>query len=297
MRIVLFGGTGQIGQELQRTLLPHGRLFVPTRGQVNLENRGAVTEYLNFQRPDIIVNAAAYTKVDQAESEEARARALNALAVAEMADYAAGNHRLLIHYSTDYVFDGTKQDAYQPEDPPNPQSVYGQTKLEGEEAILASGCDRLVFRTSWVYSTTGHNFIKTMLRLAGEHEALKVVADQVGAPTSAEMIADVTSLALAGHHQGYLTGGTYHLTAAGATSWHGLACRVIGRAIDNGRNLKLQGEDIEAVKTPEFPTSARRPLNSQLDCSQLASTLRLELPDWTVHVNRTIDQITRMDPS
>ncbi|MDZ7809348.1 MAG: dTDP-4-dehydrorhamnose reductase [Arhodomonas sp.] len=172
----------------------------------------------------LVVNAAAYTAVDKAESEEARARAINAAAVREMAEYAARTDTLLIHYSTDYVFDGDREGAYLPDDAPNPRSAYGRTKLEGEEAIRESGCDHLIFRTSWVYSAIGHNFIKTMLRLAGEREELKVVADQIGAPTSAELIADVTSLALAGYRQGHLPGGTYHLTANGATSWHGLAC-------------------------------------------------------------------------
>lgn len=292
MSICLFGKNGQVGTELQRTLLPHGPLQATGREAVDLAQPGAVTECLATVRPKVIVNAAAYTAVDQAESNQARAQAINAAAVREMAEYAARNRALLIHYSTDYVFNGDKDGPYLPSDQPNPQSVYGQSKLAGEESIRDSGCDHLIFRTSWVYSVTGHNFIKTMLRLAAERDELKVVADQIGAPTSAELIADVTSLALAGYRQGHLAVGTYHLTANGATSWHGLASRAIDRAIANGWELKLRGQDIQAIPTTAFPTPAQRPANSRLNTTSLEKALSLKFPDWTIHVDRMIDSLT-----
>lgn len=292
MTTCLFGKNGQVGTELQRSLLPHGPLHAKGSDAVDLTQPGAVSDCLRALAPTVIVNAAAYTAVDQAESEPERARAINADAVAEMAAYAARNDALLIHYSTDYVFDGRKEGAYRPDDAPNPQSVYGQSKLAGEETIRDSGCDHLIFRTSWVYSVTGHNFIKTMLRLAAERDELKVVADQIGAPTSAELIADVTSLALAGYRQGHLAVGTYHLTASGATSWHGLACRAIDRAIANGRELKLRGQDVQAIGTADFPTPATRPANSRLDTTSLEKPLSLKFPDWTIHLDRMIDSLT-----
>ncbi|KTG16279.1 MULTISPECIES: dTDP-4-dehydrorhamnose reductase [unclassified Guyparkeria] len=293
MTTLLFGKNGQVGTELQRTLLPHGPVVAKGSESVDLAQQNAVSECLEAVRPNVIVNAAAYTAVDKAESEEELARAINADAVRAMANYAARNDALLIHYSTDYVFDGDKDGAYLPDDSPNPQSAYGRTKLEGEEAIRGSGCHHLVFRTSWVYSANGHNFIKTMLRLAAERDELKVVADQVGAPTSAELIADVTSIALAGYRKGHLPIGTYHLTANGATSWHGLASRAIDRAIDNGRKLKLRGADVQAIGTADFPTPAARPSNSRMDSGSLEQALSLELPDWTIHVDRMVDQVTR----
>ncbi len=292
MTTLLFGKNGQVGTELQRTPLPHGPVVAKGSESVDLAQQNAVSECLEAVRPDVIVNAAAYTAVDKAESEEELARAINADAVSAMADYAARNGALLIYYSTDYVFDGNKEGAYLPDDSPNPQSAYGRTKLGGEEAIRDSGCNHLVFRTSWVYSANGHNFIKTMLRLAAERDELKVVSDQVGAPTSAELIADVTSIALAGYRKGHLPTGTYHLTANGATSWHGLACRAIDRAIDNGRKLKLRGADIQAIGTADFPTPAARPANSRMDSSSLEGALGLDFPDWTVHVDRMVDQVT-----
>ncbi len=292
MTMLLFGKNGQVGTELQRVLLPHGPLVKKGSEAVDLAQRGAVRECLEAVQPDVIVNAAAYTAVDKAETEEELARAINAEAVREMAEYAARNDVLLIHYSTDYVFDGDKNGAYLPDDAPNPRSAYGRTKLGGEEEIRESGCNHLVFRTSWVYSANGHNFIKTMLRLAAERDELKVVADQVGAPTSAELIADVTSLALAGYHKGHLPVGTYHLTANGATSWHGLACRAIDRAFANGMQLKLRGDDVREIGTADFPTPAVRPSNSRMDSSSLEESLSLKFPDWTIHADRMIDQVT-----
>ena len=292
MIILLFGESGQVGSELSRILLVHGYVVALNSTMVDLSEPGTATVCLEKIRPKVIVNAAAYTAVDKAESDQGQARYVNALAVAEMASYAAHNDALLVHYSTDYVFDGTKIEAYRPTDRPNPQSIYGKTKLEGEEAIRYSGCKYLILRTSWVYSAHGNNFIKTVLRLAGERSELKIVSDQNGSPTSAELIADVTSLALVGYKQGQLTNGIYHLTAKGYTSWYGLACRVLNRAIANGWSFKLSDKQIEPIATTDFPTVATRPFNSWMDSSDLERSLAIQLPDWTLHVDRVIDQIT-----
>ncbi len=297
MKILLLGPNGQVGRELFRTLLPHGDVVALGREQINLAAPELVRQRLSVDQPDIIVNAAAYTAVDQAEQDETTARAVNAESVAEIGAYANDTGALVVHFSTDYVFDGAKQGAYEPSDDANPQSAYGRTKHAGEIALKESGCRHLIFRTSWVYSARGKNFIKTMLRLAAERDELKVVADQIGAPTSAELIADVTSLALAGFRRGQLPTGIYHLTANGATSWHGLACRAIDRAIANGRELRLRGDDVQAIATADFPTPATRPTNSCMDSSSLEKALGLHFPDWTIHVDRMVDQMTKANGS
>jgi len=198
-----------------------------------------------------------------------------------------------VHYSTDYVFDGDKSTGYQEQDKPNPINVYGQSKLAGEDLIGRSGCKALIFRTSWVFSAEGSNFIKTILRLAAERDTIQVVADQQGAPTSAEMIADVTALAISSYRNGILAEGTYHLTAAEMTSWHGLARYVIERARGNGAVFKLAAEQIHAIPTASYPLPAKRPPNSGLDTRVLSRALSLHFPAWTVYVDRTVDQLTR----
>jgi dTDP-4-dehydrorhamnose reductase len=295
MKILLIGKNGQVGTELQRTLLPLGEVCALGRSDVDLQDMDSLKQALDSHAADVIVNASAYTAVDKAESDEAGAFRVNAEAVGVMADWAAAHDALLVHYSTDYVFDGTKEGAYQESDPTHPQSAYGRSKRAGENAILASGCRALVFRTSWVFSTHGGNFVKTMLRLAAERDSLNVVADQFGAPTSAELLADVTALAIAGHRRGALAGGIYHLSAAGATSWHGLASHVIARAQANGASFKLDADQIRAVPTEAYPLPAKRPRNSRLDTGALSGALGLQLPDWRVHVDRAVDQLTRMD--
>lgn len=297
MNILLLGKDGQVGHELQRTLLALGDVHACGRQDANLEDPEGLRRLLDKQTPDIIVNAAAYTAVDKAETHQDAARRINADAVAMLARYAAENQALLVHYSTDYVFDGAKNAPYDVDDQPNPQSVYGSTKLAGESAILASGCNTLVLRTSWVFSAHGGNFIKTILRLAKERDALSIVADQHGAPTSAELIADVTALAIAGWLQGRLASGIYHLTAAGDTTWHGLASHVVDRAHRNGVKLKIEAGNIKAISTEEYPVPAVRPKNSRLNTSALASPLKLQLPHWTVHVDRTVDQLTSLELS
>ncbi len=292
MKLLLIGKNGQVGQELQRTLLPLGELAALGRDGLDLGDLGAVQRVLAEQAPDVIVNASAYTAVDRAESDEAGATAVNAGAVAALAAYARTHGALLVHYSTDYVFDGAKDGPYREDDATAPQSAYGRSKRAGEEAILASGCRALVFRTSWVFSSHGGNFIKTMLRLAGERDSLSVVADQFGAPTSAELIADVTALAIAAYRRGALEGGIYHLTAAGATSWHGLASYAIERAMARGAQLKADPARIKPIPTEAYPLPAQRPRNSRLDTSKLCGALDLQMPDWKVHVDRLIDQLS-----
>lgn len=276
-------------------MLPLGEVVAFGRDTCDLADPARVATVLSDASPQVIVNAAAYTAVDKAESDQETARLVNTDAVRAMANYSAKTGALLVHYSTDYVFDGEKSSAYIESDTPNPQSVYGATKLAGEEAIIKAGCPALVFRTSWVYARHGGNFLKTMLRLASERDMLKVVADQVGTPTGAELIADVTLLAIAAHREGRLPTGLYHLTASGATSWHGFARHIIGRALRNGAQLKLTADDVHAIGTADYPTAARRPKNSTLDTSALSAALGLQLPDWSVYANRVIDQLTKLE--
>jgi len=292
MKILLIGKNGQVGHELQRTLLPLGEMVALGRDSLDLNDPAALKQVLESQAADIIVNASAYTAVDRAEDDEAGALAVNASAVAAMAAHARTHDALLVHYSTDYVFDGEKAAPYVEGDATAPQSAYGRSKRAGEEAILASGCKALVFRTSWVFSVHGGNFIKTMLRLAGERDSLNVVADQFGAPTSAELIADVTALAIAAYRRGALADGIYHLTASGATSWHGLANYAIERARAHGAVLKAEPSQIKPIPTEAYPLPAKRPKNSRLDTSKLSCALDLQMPAWQVYVDRLIDQLS-----
>ncbi len=291
MKIVLLGANGQVGHELARTLLPLGTVHALRHADADLTELTTLAQRVKDVRPDLIVNAAAYTAVDRAESDEATAHRVNALAVGVLADAARSAGALLVHYSTDYVFDGSGSRPWQETDPTGPQSAYGRTKLAGEAAIAASGCRALVFRTSWVHGGHGGNFIRTMLKLAAEREALSVVADQIGAPTSAELIADVTMLAIAACRQDRLDTGLYHLSAAGETSWHGLAVHAIERARRLGHPVRIDQGAIRAIATADYPTPARRPANSRLDTDMLASALGLALPEWTVHADRTVDQL------
>ncbi|MDE2585051.1 MAG: dTDP-4-dehydrorhamnose reductase [Betaproteobacteria bacterium] len=290
--ILLLGKDGQVGRELQRTLLPLGNLIAKGEQEADLGDLDALQALLEVAQPNVIVNAAAYTAVDKAESDAATAFRINAEAVEVLACYARQANTLLVHYSTDYVFDGTKSGAYLETDLPQPLSVYGRSKRAGEEVISTSGCDALIFRTSWAFSQYGGNFIKTILGLARERESLNVVADQFGAPTSAELIGDVTALAISGFRTQILPAGLYHLTASGETSWHGLARHVVQRAKDNGITLALDPECIIPVATDGYPLPAPRPKNSRLDTLRLTTRLNITLPDWAIHANRTIDQLT-----
>jgi dTDP-4-dehydrorhamnose reductase len=292
MKILLFGKDGQVGRELQRTLLPFGDVIALNRQNADLQNPAELNHLLQRVNPDLIVNAAAYTAVDKAETDSETAFKINAEAVAIMAGYAFRNDVLFVHYSTDYVFDGQKTGAFVETDVTNPLGIYGLSKRRGEESIAQSQCNALIFRTSWVFSSHGNNFIKTILRLAKEKNGLNIVADQFGAPTSAELIADVTALAIAGYRSGNINSGIYHLTANGETNWHQFAHHIVDRASGNGLQLQLDSSHIRAITTEEYPVPAKRPKNSRLDTSLLSSRLGLQLPDWSVHVDRTIDQLT-----
>lgn len=291
MKILLLGKDGQVGRELCRALLPLGEVVALGRGHVDLRDQDALLAALALHRPDVIVNAAAFTAVDQAESDPDTARQVNALAVAALARHARAAGALLVHYSTDYVFDGTQERPYTETDAPNPLNVYGRSKLEGERAILASGCDALIFRTSWIYSAHGGNFLKTVLRLARERDSLDVVADQHGAPTSAALIADLTALAIQRRRADQLPAGTYHLAAAGSTSWHGYAQYIVAGAAARGAALTLTPERIRAVATRDYPPAAQRPLNAVLDTAALSRALQWQMPPWTEQVDRALEQL------
>jgi dTDP-4-dehydrorhamnose reductase len=239
----------------------------------------------------VIVNAAAYTAVDKAESEPELVRTINALAPGVLAQEARRLDSWLIHYSTDYVFDGSGSTPWLETDSTRPLNVYGSTKLAGEEAIRVAGCRHLIFRTSWVYSARGGNFAKTMLRLAGERDHLTVIDDQIGAPTGADLLADITSHAIRTALQQPKLSGLYHLSAAGETSWHGYACLILDLARQCGVKLKATGEDVTPVQTSAFPSPARRPLNSRLDTCKLRSTFDLNLPLWQTGVTRMLTEI------
>ncbi|MFI4962388.1 MAG: dTDP-4-dehydrorhamnose reductase [Legionellales bacterium] len=295
MKILLLGKDGQVGSELKRSLLPLGRLCALGRGDLCLRNTSNLLDKLHRHKPDIIVNAAAYTAVDKAESDIEMAHLINEEVVGLLAEYAYSTKALLLHYSTDYVFDGLKKEAYTESDHTNPQNVYGISKRAGELAILRSQCKHVILRTSWVFSAKGANFVKTILGLARDRTSLRVVDDQFGAPTSAELIADVTALALSGYCNDRLEEGIYHLTATGTTSWYGLACYALDKAYAQGMDLSLEVKNIEPISTEEYPLPAKRPRNSKLDVSALSSALNLHLPQWEVYVDRMVEQLSKME--
>ncbi len=297
MKILLLGQNGQVGWELQRSLAPLGEVLALDRHSTvhcgDLSQPERLVQTVRNWRPDVIVNAAAHTAVDKAESEPDLARCLNATAPAALAQAAAEVGAWLVHYSTDYVFNGQGVQPWQEGDVTGPLSVYGQTKLEGEQAIAASGCKHLIFRTSWVYAARGGNFAKTMLRLAGERERLTVVDDQHGAPTGADLIADVTAHAIRQviANTASALAGTYHLVASGETSWHGYASHVIAQARHIQPALDLKVIDIAPVSTSAFPTPAQRPLNSRLSTHKLQQAFGLVPPPWQQGVNRMLAEI------
>jgi dTDP-4-dehydrorhamnose reductase len=297
MKILLLGKNGQVGWELQRSLAPLGDVIALDRHSAplcgDLSNPQALAQTVRTLRPDVIVNAAAHTAVDKAESEPEVARTLNALAPAALAQAAAEVGAWLVHYSTDYVFSGEGQTPWQEGDATGPLGVYGQTKLEGEQAIAASGCHHLIFRTSWVYAARGGNFARTMLRLAQERERLTVIEDQRGAPTGADLIADVSAHAIRQALSAPDTqlSGVYHLVAAGETSWHGYAAHVIERARQLKPDAPWKVGEIAPVPTSAFPTPARRPLNSRLNTQRLQKAFGLSLPAWQNGVDRLLAEI------
>jgi dTDP-4-dehydrorhamnose reductase len=295
MKILLFGKGGQVGWELQRSLAPLGELIA-----LDVDSRQPCGDFTHLDdlaqtvraiAPDVIVNAAAYTAVDKAESEPEQVRTINALAPGILAREARKLGNWLIHYSTDYVFDGSGSKPWVETDFTGPLSVYGSTKLEGEEAIRASDCRHLIFRTSWVYAARGGNFAKTMLSLAQKRDRLTVIDDQIGAPTGADLLADVTAHAIRTALQQPELSGLYHLVAGGETSWHDYACYVLNLARQAGVNLKVAAENVIAVPTSAFPLPARRPLNSRLDACKIQTTFGVHLPLWQVGVARMIAEI------
>jgi dTDP-4-dehydrorhamnose reductase len=283
LTIFITGSNGQVGFELQRQFSLFGNVLAPTRHELDLTDGNAVDAYLAEHQPALILNAGAYTAVDKAESEPAQARRLNAELPAQLAEYAAKHNIPLVHYSTDYVYPGDGETPWQEDSPTAPLSVYGQTKLEGDQAVTQSGCQHLIFRTSWVYAARGNNFMKTMLRLGRERDALSIVNDQIGAPTPARLIAQVTALAFTPHNSPltpHIPSGIYHLAPRGETSWHGFASEIFKQAQVLGEELAIQSGTVSGIPTVEFPTPAQRPLNSRMSLTKLEAALGVTLPVW-----------------
>jgi dTDP-4-dehydrorhamnose reductase len=296
VKILLFGRNGQVGWELQRSLAPLGELVALDRAGAqglcgDLAEPDGVARTVRSVRPDVIVNAAAYTAVDKAESEVDAARTINAIAPGAMAAAAGEVGALLVHYSTDYVFDGSGTRPWTETDSTGPLGVYGQTKLEGEQRIIQVLPRHLVLRTSWVYGARGGNFAKTMLRLAREREELKVVSDQVGAPTGADLLADVTAHAVRALLGGQGGPGIYHVAASGATSWHAYARFVVTHAQQAGQPLKAGPDRVRPIPSSAFATPARRPHNSRLATTRFQTTFGLALPAWEQGVARMLQEI------
>lgn len=298
MKIALFGRSGQVGRELEHVLPPLGGLLAYDRVTADLERPESVRDIIRRESPDVVINAAAYTAVDKAESEPQRAGQVNADSVGVMAEEVARTGGWLVHYSTDYVFDGMKSASYVETDPTGPLSVYGRTKLAGEQLVTASGCRHLIFRTSWVFAAHGANFIRTILRLLQERDELSVVDDQFGAPTSAARIAAVTAAAI-----GRLAGGApppasgiYHLAASGATSWHRYAASIAAAARAGGLPLRVAPDHIRPIPSSAWPQAARRPANSRLDTTKLRSTFEVILPPWEDDVRQVVAALLPQAP-
>jgi len=295
VKILLLGKNGQVGWELQRSLVPLGEVIALNSESseycADFTNLAGLAQTVRSIAPDIIVNAAAHTAVDKAESEPELVRTINALATGVLAQEAKRSNAWLIHYSTDYVFDGNGQKPWLETDATAPLNVYGATKLEGEQLIRQSSCKHLLFRTSWVYGARGGNFAKTMLKLARERDSLNVINDQIGAPTGADLLADITAHAIRTAQSRPEVAGLYNLVAAGETSWHGYASFVIEHARRMGIAIKVPNDAIKPVPTSAFPTPARRPLNSRLDTAKLQHTFALHLPHWQAGVERMLTEV------
>ena len=293
MRRLIIGSNGQVGRHLQHCFSDVDTVCIG-RNDLDLDKPETVQRVLESYRPDVILNAAAYTQVDLAEVDADAAYRVNRDAVFEMAQYASTHQALLVHYSTDYVFDGTKETPYSETDPTNPLSVYGDSKKHGDDAIQASGCQHFIFRTSWVFSERGKNFPNTILKLAHEREELKVIYNQYGAPTHAQDIACVTSRILDIYHasnqdERFSYNGIYNLTNLGSTSWHGFAKHLIDGAEIRGRQLKCKADNIEPVASKSYNSVARRPANSRLDCSKICKTFGLSLEFWFNSADKFLD--------
>lgn len=311
LRIALLGAQGQLGHALAQALPALGQVKAFGRAQADLTQPAALRQLLDQHQPQLIVNAAAYTAVDKAQSEPGLAQAINAQAPAALAQWAASHAAVLVHYSTDYVFDGHATRPYTEADAPAPASVYGQSKWAGERAVQAAGGRHLVFRTSWVVGAHGGNFLKTMLRLAMERDSLRVVADQHGAPTATDLIAHTTVQALQQMRANLAASSTpnvwapvddprwglYHLAASGHTTWHAYACHVVARAQARGWPLRASAERIQAIRTDEYPLPAPRPANSRLDTQRLQSRFGLAMPDWRTGVDAVLDRLQPPNPA
>jgi len=287
-KILLFGKVGQVGWELRRTLAPLADIVCVDYPDVDFTAPDSIRRHLDAAAPDIIVNAAAYTAVDKAETETALATKINADAPGVMAGEAARRGALLVHYSTDYVFDGTKTTPYVEDDPANPLGAYARTKHAGDEAIRRSGCDHLIFRLCWVYGARGSNFLLTMQRLAREREKLRVVADQVGCPTWSRLIAGTTALALRQIQtaaDARAVSGTYHLCATGQTSWHGFARAIVDLLPAETRKCR----EVEAITSAEYPTPTKRPAYSVMSTAKLERVFGLRLPDWHDSLRQVVE--------
>lgn len=294
MKILVTGKNGQVGHELQRTLGPLGEVIAVDVEDCDLASPEQIVELIECVKPGLIVNPAAYTAVDKAETDQELAFAINALAPKVLAAQANLLHIPMIHYSTDYVFDGTKVGEYKEDDEPNPQSVYGKTKWQGEKNVRAMCPQHVILRTSWVFGAHGGNFLKTILKLAQERDELKIIADQYGAPTSAALLANVTAeiarQLLDG--QGLGKAGTYHLVAGGQTTWHGYAQKVVGFANHLGVKTKVQASGILQIPTEDYPLPAPRPKNSRLSTEKIQKTFGIEIPDWAIDVENVIKTIS-----
>lgn len=294
LKILVTGKNGQVGFELRRALAPLGEIVAVDHADCDLADADSIRELVRRVAPDVIVNPAAYTAVDKAEADQQTAFAVNAQAPAVLGEEAARLGALVVHYSTDYVFNGSKAGAYSEADQPDPQSVYGSTKYAGERALAAANARHLILRTSWVVGAHGGNFAKTMLRLAAERDRLSVVADQFGAPTSAALLADLTAQLVRQYRREGADAfpyGIYHVAASGETSWYDYARFVIEEALAAGKTLKTGPEAVAPLTTAEYPTPAKRPANSRLDTSHFRSTFGLQLPQWQDGVRHVLQQI------
>lgn len=295
MKILLFGKNGQVGWELNRTLQPLGEIVALGRVGADFSNPESLRDVVRKIKPDVIVNAVAYTAVDKAETEEELAEIINGVAPAVLAEEAFKINALLVHYSTDYVFDGTKLSPYVETDEPNPVNAYGRTKLFGEKVIQASGCDYLIYRTSWVYSSRGHNFLLTILKLAKERDELSIVSDQIGSPTSARLIAETTLISLQQSIKERMldeySSNLYHLTTSGVTSWHGFADAIVNIA-NHKLNLEIKTKNIKAIPAVEYPTPAQRPMNSQLLMQELESAFDVKMPGWKNTLELCLEEVS-----
>ena len=296
MKTLLLGANGQVGWELRRSLVPIGEVKACDRQTIDLERQDMLRAAIRDYRPELIVNAAAYTSVDKAEADRDTAKRINADAVGLMATEAKRIDAVLVHYSTDYVFDGTKTGPYTETDTPNPLNVYGRTKLEGEEAIRDSGCRHFILRTSWVYSARRANFLQTMLRMAQERETLDVVIDQRGAPSSARLIAEVSVLGIYNfartqrHNESIL--GTYNVSATGETNRYEMVCYLLGEAQKCSIRLRCPPENVLPIALTKYPLPAKRPMNTLLSIQKLSSTFGVDLPKWQSGIQHTVQELS-----